>query len=526
VALGDPLDAKLLGPSLAAAIPGLKFNQYGSPYIPGVTRPLGPWQVASDFPDRNLLTQQIYSERLTWNSPIGQFVSITALLNEKDDTEQDFDGSCGISMLQGACNVLPNPLIGFLHTSRPQKYDQISEELRFTHDFGDVVKFLGGFYFFHDNISAVQLTRTTIPGVPVTAPATAQFSGDANDSYSGFANVIYNVTSKLHVSAGFRSISESTSFHNAFNLLYIPNVGPADIPLLSFRDAKTFTKTLSKFSVDYAITDQNLFYISRSEGFRSGGFSPRSTLSESIPGQTNYSPGANYSAFRPESDVSYEAGLKNTFFGGQLLFNVDGFINEDSDHQSTQVVLTPGFGPGTNTYIVNIPRVEIKGAELEAILRPQMARGLTLSFVGGYQNAEITNGKVPGVEAPVNADGTAGAPGTTYNLTGTPLERVPHFNYTIRGDYVYDLGPGRLELNAGYRWTDTYNFGTFALLPDNQPAFGLVDASVSYSWDRYKLVFSGKNLADQVYRSNSLPSVFFQGWGDPRTVLVELQAHF
>jgi iron complex outermembrane receptor protein len=330
----------------------------------------------------------------------------------------------------------------------------------------------------------------------------------------------------LHVSAGFRSISESTSFHNAFNLLYIPNVGPADIPLLSFRDAKTFTKTLSKFSVDYAITDQNLFYISRSEGFRSGGFSPRSTLSESIPGQTNYSPGANYSAFRPESDVSYEAGLKNTFFGGQLLFNVDGFINEDSDHQSTQVVLTPGFGPGTNTYIVNIPRVEIKGAELEAILRPQMARGLTLSFVGGYQNAEITNGKVPGVEAPVNADGTAGAPGTTYNLTGTPLERVPHFNYTIRGDYVYDLGPGRLELNAGYRWTDTYNFGTFALLPDNQPAFGLVDASVSYSWDRYKLVFSGKNLADQVYRSNSLPSVFFQGWGDPRTVLVELQAHF
>ena len=85
-------------------------------------------------------------------------------------------------------------------------------------------------------------------------------------------------------------------------------------------------------------------------------------LSESIPGQTNYSPGANYSTFNPETDTQYEVGSKNTFFENQLTVNLAAFINEDHDHQSTEVVVTPGYGPGTNTYIANLPKVEIKGA--------------------------------------------------------------------------------------------------------------------------------------------------------------------
>ncbi|HVN02411.1 MAG TPA: TonB-dependent receptor [Caulobacteraceae bacterium] len=522
VALGNPATAKLF-----AGVPGLAFNAWGSPYVPGVTVPLGPWQVANDFKDRNYLDQQIYSLNLTWNSKIGQFVSITAYLNEHDDADQDFDGSCGVSVLEGPpCPVLANPLLPFLHTSRPQKYDQFTEELRFTHDFGDRAKFLAGAYYFHHDISAFQLTRTAAAGVPVTAPFTNQISGQSNDSESVFANLIYNVTDQLHVSGGFRYINESTAFHNAFNLIYIPFVGPGNVPLLSFKDSKSFADVMSKFSVDYALTENNLLYASRSEGFRSGGFSPRSTLSESVPGQTNYSPGANYSSFQPETDVSYEIGSKNTFLDGQLLINVDGFINQDTDHQATEVVLTPGYGPGTNTYIVNLPKVEIKGAELEIELRPHALPGLSLSAVGGWQNAKITNGKVPGVEAPVNANGTAGAPGTVYDLTGTPLERVPNYNFTLRGGYQFDLGPGRMELNADYRWTDHYIFATIAGIPDTQPSFGLVDASIAYNWSRYRLVVSGKNLTNQVYRSNSLPSVFFQGWADPRTVLVELQAHF
>ena len=530
VSLGDRLAARIIGPSLQAAIPGLTFTSFGSPYIPGVTTALQPFQVANDYPDRNLLTSQIYSLNLSYDSPIGKFASITAFLKENDDTEQDFDGSCGVAHLGNRpCNVITNPLLPFLHTSRPQKYDQFSEELRFTHEFGDRATLLLGAYYFHDDISAVQLTRTAVPGVPVTAPLTNQISGDVTESKSIFGNVIFNVTSRLHVSGGLRYITEDTSFHNAYNLLYIPNVGPANIPLINFTGMKHASKVLTKFTVDYKITDNNMIYADRSVGFRSGGLSPRSTLSEQIPGQSNYDPAnpkANYSTFNPETDTQYEIGSKNTFFNNQVVLNLAAFYTIDINHQSGQVVVTPGYGPGTNTYIANLPRVIIKGIEAEFTYRPEQIAGLTLNAQGGYQNARITNGKIPGVEAPVNANATAGAPGTTYDLTGQSLERVPNYNFSLRADYVHPLGPGAIEFNVGYKWTDKYIFGYLAGFPDYQQSFGLVDASISYSWSRYRLMLTGKNLANKVYLSNTLPSVFFEGYGDPRTILGEIQVRF
>ncbi len=535
VALGDVLTAKLFGPLFAPF--GIVFSQYGSPYIPGVTVPVGPYQVANDFPDRNLLTSQIYSLNLGWDSPIGQISSTTAFLKENDDAEQDFDGSCANSKLGGrTCNVLANPLLAFLHTSRPQKYDQFSEELRINHDFGNRAKALVGFYYFHDDISAVQLTRTLAPGVPVTAPLTNQISGDVTESKAVFGNLIFNVTSRLHVSAGFRYIDEQTDFHNAYNLLYVPAsgespaFGPTNIPLINFTGSKHASKVVSKFTVDYKITDNNLVYFDRSIGFRSGGLSPRSTLSEQIPGQSNYDPAnpkANYSTFDPETDTSYEIGAKNTFFHNRLTVNVAGFITEDTNHQQGLVVVTPGYGPGTNTYIVNLPKVEIKGAEIELTYRSEEIPGLTLSGVGGYQTAKVTNGKVPGVEGPVNpVTAQAGPPGSVYDLTGTSLERVPEYNFTLRGDYSHQLGVGVVDFNIGYKWSDRYVFAYLAGQPDYQPSFGLLDLSVSYAWSRYKFIFSAKNVTGQIYYSNTLPSVFFHGWGDPTTVLGEIQVKF
>ena len=524
VALGNPLAAKVYS-FLTAVIPGLTYNQYGSPYIPGVTVPLGPLQVANDFPDRNLMTQQRYALNLDYASPIGQITSVTALIHQKDDAEQDFDGSCGVSVLGGGvCRVLPNPILGFLHTSRPQTYDQFTEEVRLSHDFGSRAKAMVGVYYFHHDIGALQLTRTRVPGVPPTSPITNQISGERNHSISVFGNLDVNVTSQLKISGGLRYIDESTTFHNAFNIIFPPGTSTPSGP--PFRESGSWSKVITRFSADYKLTDATLLYASRSEGFRSGGFSPRGTLSETRSGNTNFSAGANYSSFNPETDVSYEVGAKNTFFDGQVVLNVAAFWNLDSDHQASQVVTTPGDGPGTNTYIVNIPKVEIKGAEFEFTYRPEPAPGLTLMASGGMQNARITNGKLPGVVSPIGPGGQAGAPGTVSDITGKPLERVGKYNYRVGFDYSFDLGPGTADVTAAYNWTDQYLFTTLAGLGDYQPAFGLLNASASYSWKQYKLTVAGKNLTNEVYRSNSLPVVFFQGWGDPRTVFVELQAKF
>lgn len=525
VALGDKAAAAVLGPVLAPA--GIVFNEYGSPYIPGVTKPLGVRQYAADFPDRNYLTQKRYALNASWDSPIGKFVSITAYIDQQDDAEQDFDGSCGYSMLLGPCPVLANPLLPFLHTSRPQDYKQFSEEVRFSHDFGRYFKAQTGVYYFHDEIRAVQLTRTAVPGVPVTAPLTRQSSGENNDSVSVFGNVDYNPTNKLGFSFGARYISESKDFFNGYNLLYIPGVGPATVALLpQFQRSKSFGNLITRISAAYKVTPTNNIYLTRSEGFRSGGFSPRSTLSESIPGQSNYSPGADYSGFEPETNVAYEVGSKNIFLEGQLTLNTAAFHTEDSGFQQTSVVVTPGYGPGTNTYIANLNSVVIDGFELETLYSPRWLHGLTLSGSFGYQDAQIKDGRVPGVVAPIGPGATAGTPGSSFDFTGKTLTRVPPYTVSLRGDYLFDLGPGRMELNAGYSWQDDFVFAFLGNTEDVQNAYGLVDASATYSWKNYRLQVSAKNLTDQIYLSNTLPAVFFQGWGQPRTFLVELQARF
>jgi iron complex outermembrane receptor protein len=379
----------------------------------------------------------------------------------------------------------------------------------------------------------VQLTRTAVPGVPASAPFSNQISGNVTESKAVFGNLIVNVTSRLHISGGFRYIDENTDFHNGYNLIYVPNVGPVPsgaVKILpTFTGSKHASKVVSKFTVDYKITDNNMVYFDRSIGFRSGGLSPRSTQSERVPGQNNYdpkNPNASYATFDPETDTSYEIGSKNMFFHNQLTVNVSAFINEDSNHQAGNVVLTPGYGPGTNTYVVNIPKLEIKGVELEMGYRPEQVPGLTLGASGGYETTRITNGKVPGVEAPIGPGNQAGAPGSVYDITGTGLERVPEWNFNLRADYARQIGVGVADLNIGYKWQDRYIFARLAGLPDYQNAYGLLDMSASYSWSRYKLIVSAKNLTGEVYYSNTLPSVFFHGWGDPRTVVGELQVKF
>jgi iron complex outermembrane receptor protein len=373
----------------------------------------------------------------------------------------------------------------------------------------------------------VELTRNGAPGVPVTAPLFRQSSGEATESKSAFAELTVNPIRRLRLTGGVRYIDENQSFHQAFSRVYDPFVGPADAPLVAFSGAKTAGRLLSRFTIDYHLTDAIVFYADRSMGFRSGGLSPLGTLSESAPGQSNYALGANFSTFNPETDTSYEVGAAAGLLGDQLTARLAGFINEVYNHQQTETVTTPGYGPGVNGYVVNLPKVEIKGAELEVTLRPRRVPGLTLMGAGGYQDARIVNGLITGAEYPVDsATGQAGAPGTTVNLTGTTLERAPKANFQLRADYARQIGPGKVDFNVGYRWTDAFAFATYDGVPDVQKAYGLVDVSLGYAKSFYKIMVTAKNITNVLYATNASPALFRHGWGDPRTVVAEIRLRF
>jgi iron complex outermembrane receptor protein len=519
VQYGDAVTAKLLG-----------VNSTTDPYFnPETGSPIGlkPWHVDTRPGSVNDTYQNdLLSLTLKAKTAIGDLVSQTTYLNQTDSDDQDYDGTCQFYPGCPAPAASGNLLIGVpLEAIRSQSYKQFTQEERLSGSIGQFDYIVGAFYDHHD-FSLRQITDLTVAEFD-------QHSSQTDDSWSEFGNLDWNPTSTIKLSAGVRNISETKDAKTAVDY-YAGGVDVVSVlgqPIYNFDH--TWSHVVTRFNAQWQITPESLLYANRSEGFRSGGFSVRGTLSESVPGQANYAPGSNLIGFLPETNVTYEIGAKNHWLGNSLIFNIDGFINDISDFQQTSVIETTGYGPGTNTYVINIPKVEIKGIELELVAKVgrwiPVLEGLTLSGNAGFQSGRITDGKVNGQEFALSAGGNGGPAGSTADLTGTTLARLPADNFTIRGTYVHALGPddGRLTTTVGYAWIAKYSLGDFnPQTPDFQQSYGLLDASATYNWKNYYVKLSGKNLTNEAYRQFSLPTVFIQSYAPPASVEIEFGAKF
>ncbi|MGZ5997949.1 MAG: TonB-dependent receptor [Rhizomicrobium sp.] len=484
--------------------------------ITGSPAGLGVRQIEQDFPDKDTLVEDIYNLILKADTPVGQLISQSAYIASKDVVNQDFDGTCSLF----GCN--PNfgiALLGvpFLHTIRTQPYSQFTQEVRLAGTAWGQLDYLAGFYYYQHTLGMHQNTNVAVD----------QFSGEHDHSWSLFGNLDWHATDALSVSAGLRYLNEQANFHTQFFVTLPPTVPIT--PLIA--DHHGWDNLQTRFAVNWQVTEDNLLYASRSQGFRSGGYSMRGTASETVLGQSNYDPAnptANFLSFAPEKVTAWEIGSKNEFFDNHILLNAALYQNQIRGFQQSSIVVTPGYGPGTNTYILNLPKVRTQGIEFEAVMKPDFLsdafEGLTLSANLGLQNAKIVDGHVNGRE--VGFPSLGGPPGSVFDYTGITMSRIPKLNYALRGTYTTPVGDGDLTLNAGYTYTGRFSFATFGTAPDYQPGYGLVDASIAYDWSNYRLTVSGKNLTGEDYRNNSLPVVFFQGWAAPATWQVELQAHF
>lgn len=523
--LGDTLDARLSGPSLTAMTPGLAFNAYGSPFVAGVTTPLGPFQSSNDFGDASKLTAQIYSLNLAYDLPAGWVVSTTAYQRQSDFTGQDLDGGCAAAVGGPPCPTMVNPFVGFLHAATAQTADRFSQDLSLDYGLGGRARVLAGLSYSRDELSALQNTNSATSGNPAAASLTEQSWGQTREARSVFAGLVVDLSPRLQLNGALRYLDETTDYHSQTEATLS---GLQDRPLTAAGSQRT-SRLLPRAALDYRLTDQLRFYARYATGFRPGGQAAGATLSEQIPGQTNFDPAnprAKDSTYAAETVTTYEIGSKARGLGGQLSADVDAFITEDRDRQAAQLVLTPGYGPVVNTYVVNLPKVEVKGVELHIDLRPRRVAGLTLSGEGAYQDARIVDGRVPGAEVPVNAAATAGAPGSVFDLTGSPVPLAPSLTYAVRADYRRPLGPGILDANVGYVWTDRYALATLAGQGDYQPAYGLLDVSLSYSRSFFRISASVRNLLDKAYLTSASPALFVHTWGDPRTAVVELEVRF
>jgi iron complex outermembrane recepter protein len=197
----------------------------------------------------------------------------------------------------------------------------------------------------------------------------------------------------------------------------------------------------------------------------------------------------------PITGVLTEVGAKTRFFDGKL--SVDLEVYELSREG---IVIAD---PNNTGFVLQTGLEETKGYAISFSTAP--VSGLTLFGGYGYTDARVVSAQ-NAIEV------------------GRRMRGVPKNSYSIFANYRVQDGPfQRLGIGAGLRWMDERPGNTNTTLSFD--GYSLVNANVSYSWERYAATVSVNNVMDKFYWANVAA---FNGnrAGSPREVRASLRIRF
>ena len=295
--------------------------------------------------------------------------------------------------------------------------DVFNQELRFTSTGeGPLQWIFGGFYQ-----DRQERQRVIVGAENPTNPQGGLPSGSIlnqnnvtnREAWALFGQASYDITEKLNALVGLRYDHDKQNNENT--LAAVSN----------FADA-TFTQVQPKVQLSYKWTEDFLSYITYSTGFRSGGYTQNTE-------------------FDNEVSRNYELGFKGTFLDSMLIVNASAFYTDLRDQQLSFVVVTPTeFRRG----VVNIPKTDIHGMELEVQAQPME----NLDLTAGIGVSETTIREVTTVDSALGDVSSAVGkhsplvPGFTFNFGATytvpvsdGMDVVIHGDYRRHGGYYFDL---------------------------------------------------------------------------------------
>ncbi len=443
---------------------------------------------------------------------------------EFDETaKQEFDGTS----------------VDLFRTSRPATQEQESFELRLqsTYDWGTST--FGAYmyeseYFMRQNTWFFPLFDPTLAdGNPLAGWFAAPNTGVTTETTAFFGQIDWDMTDNLTLTLGGRYVDEEKSVCHYYSTPYDPdgnvltqgqftdwdgfekNVDPVlggfgicpaiaqpfmnndYIDAVTGQNATLVPETSwSEFTPKIGITykmDMGIVFASYTEGFRSGGYNGRTTAA------------GNAGPYAPEIVESTEIGFKLSFLENTLQLNGTVFQTDYTNKQE-DVILPDPVG-ATLTLVQNAAQATMDGVEMEMVWIP--SEGLTLSANVGLLDASYESFTV------------LGTTGNPVDKSDFELRKAPDMTFGLNALYEHQLDNGHfLVTTLSYRWKDDFwvngNTGgiaqeAFGGNPKHYPedsllidAFGILDASINYETESWRISLFGKNLTDEAYFMHSV----------------------
>jgi iron complex outermembrane receptor protein len=465
--------------------------------IHGYTPPADPYEINHDLIGYNDAEAKSVVGELNWDLGHGVVTSVTGYRDVDYDSSTDFDGT---------------PFTIFHFPDNSENAEQRSQEIRYASKFSDRYEFVVGAFYF-DQSYFVGERRQIITGMGLADAVLtdrAQIANVDHDNLSFFAEANFKLGDAWDLTVGGRhSREEKTALFAALGTCTLNFSSCTNV----FRRNNSWSDFTPKIALKYSFNDDTMVYVSRTEGFRSGTFDARANTVDSFLNSTP----------SPETVEAYELGFKTTMNDGRLRLNAAVYTSDYTDIQRLALEEVPLSVNSTGRIqrLINAASATIKGVEVE--LSAILAEGFKIDANIGYVDASYD--KFEGFDA----DGVPG-----YNPLTDPaaarakkFERVPEMTYNIAASYDRPLASGgELGFRLSYNWTDEFYNDALNSVIIRQEAYGLIDASVSYTNEKENLQVSlfGRNLADEDYFDFALDNALTtQTWGGmPRTFGVRL----
>ena len=233
-----------------------------------------------------------------------------------------------------------------------------------------------------------------------------------------------------------------------------------------------------KLALTYRALENGLIYASISKGYKNGGFNTDGSLDSDLR------------EFNAEELINYEFGFKGSLFNNQLQTQLAlFFMDRDEVQISSSVVRTRANGSSEFIdYVGNAAAGSNYGLEISA--KFQATDNIMLNGSLGLLKTKYKDF--------VNSTGD--------NLEGRQQAHAPDYQYTLGGDIRIS---SELTFNINIQGKDSFYFSDSHSIRSKD--YNLVNASLSYSWNEWKLTLWGRNLSDKDY---SVRGFFFGN--DPR----------
>jgi iron complex outermembrane receptor protein len=439
------------------------------------------------------------SLQLKWNLGPVALYSITGYESLDAYSRGDIDGGygCGFCGLPNGPGFVPFPSET---ADGIPTLSQITEEVRVESQSPGPLRWQAGVYYFDEDYDIESFSYDSLGG-----GAQNQYlrSNQTNKAWAVFGSVDYKVTPAFEVRAGVRYTNDDKDFVTG-----TPQGFTFPDPTLPTTAHLSKDNVSWDLSGTYSLNDAVNLYARIATGFRGASVQPASAF-------------GNQSVADPETNTSYEVGVKADLLDRMMSIDFNLFHYEVKDQQLTAV-----GGASNAVRLLNADKTEGQGAELD--LQAYITPKLLVTLGASYNDTEI---KDPNISV-----GTCFACTVTNPIVnglavinGNPLPQAPKVitNFTLR--YGIPAGNGEVFFYTDWSYRSEVNF--FLYKSTEFTGKELVEGGLraGYNWNdgKYEAALFGRNITDEEVVTGGIDFNNLTGFlNEPRIFGVQFKANF